>query len=489
MKNVTKKGGIDYGACLRYCRQKAVDMAKDDICAFVENFCMIEDKRSGEIVPFNLWREQKETLLSFEKYKKNVILKARQLGFSWLVLSYAAAKMIAKPGYRVMCFSQGENEAYEMIRRVGRVLLPNMEYLFGEGGAESYIANSGEVKIIHANGRESVITAFASSGRSGRSFSADLIIFDEWATHPFAESLFQAAFPAINDGEGKFIGLSTMARGTFFEDVVVNYKEKGFNRIFIPWYADPRRDTAWYDETRRVMGDLILQEYPATVEEALTIPGGAFFPEFSLSVHVGEPTEAGERKGHIYYQAIDYGLDMLAVRWIDVDEEGRCRVYREFDAPDLIISEAAREIRRYWAEEGRPKAVLAPPDMWNRETATGRSRADIFRENGVDLTKSSSDIAAGCAALKELLYHEGREPRMIFERGRTARCLYDLSKIQKDEKRPDIYAKEPHELTHGVDALRYFAVYYIQKAPKKSEENSVVKHYRETKRRGKKGYW
>jgi hypothetical protein len=260
--------------------------------------------------------------------------------------------------------------------------------------------------------------------------------------------------------------------------------------VFIPWYADPRRDKEWYEETRKVMGDKILQEYPATIEEALTIPGGAFFPEFSAAVHVCEPTEKKDRDGHIYYQCMDYGLDMLSVRWVDVDEDGNCKVYREFDESNLIISEAAREIRRYWIEEGMPKAVLAPPDMWNRETTTGRSRAEIYRENGVELTKSSNDIAAGCAALKELLYHEGRVPKMMFERDRTARCIYDLSKIQKDKKRADIYAKEPHELTHGVDALRYFAVYYIQNAPKQKEEGAVSKHYREmVKGKKKKSYW
>ena len=149
----------------------------------------------------------------------------------------------------------------------------------------------------------------------------------------------------------------------------------------------------------------------------------------------------------------------------------------------MIIPEAAREIRRYWEAEGKPKAVFAPPDMWNRETGSGRSRADQFRENGVVLLKSSNDIAAGCSALKELLYHEeGKSPRLLFERDRTAKCIYDLSKIQKDKKRPDIYAKEPHDLTHGVDALRYFAVMYIQKTPEEVVVNPAVEHYWQRRR-------
>ena len=37
------------------------------------------------------------------------------------------------------------------------------------------------------------------------------------------------------------------------------------------------------------------------------------------------------------------------------------------------------------------------------------------------------------------------------------RCL---ARIQKDEHNPDVYAKTPHDLTHDVDSLRYFCVWW-----------------------------
>ncbi len=478
---------IDYAELMKEARKRTLKIAKTDSCKFIENFVKIESKEEGELIPFKLWKEQKEALLSIDEHKATVVLKARQLGLSWLVISYAVKEMLARPGYVVLIFSQGRDEAEEMIRRAGKVIMPNLKGLEGEGGIKGYKPNTAELTIYHNDGRESVMTAFATTGKGGRGFTADLIIFDEWATHAFAAELFKAALPTINrEGSGKFIGLSTMTRGTLFEDVVVHYKEKGFNRVFIPWYADPRRNAKWYEDTKKILGDGILQEYPATVEEALMIPGGAFFPEFDTNVHL---RDAKSLDGCIYYISIDYGLDMLSIRWVSVDSKGRCRVYREFDKSDLIVSEAAREIKRYMPGEGKPISILAPPDMWNRETQSGRSRADIFRENGVLLTKSSNDIAAGCAALKELLYHDEKtEPRMTFERGCTARCVYDLSKIQKDKKRSDIYAKEPHELTHGVDALRYFAVWYIQSAPVVEKETSVAKHFKEMRRRKKRSW-
>ena len=47
--------------------------------------------------------------------------------------------------------------------------------------------------------------------------------------------------------------------------------------------------------------------------------------------------------------------------------------------------------------------VLAPPDLWNRSQESGRSRAQLFSEAGLVLTRSSRDFAAGCAAMKEWL--------------------------------------------------------------------------------------
>ena len=36
-----------------------------------------------------------------------------------------------------------------------------------------------------------------------------------------------------------------------------------------------------------------------------------------------------------------------------------------------------------------------------------------------------------------------------------------LPQLLIDEKNPNDCAKEPHELTHAPDALRYFAIYWI----------------------------
>ena len=104
---------------------------------------------------------------------------------------------------------------------------------------------------------------------------------------------------------------------------------------------------------------------------------------------------------------------------------------------------------------------LAPSDIWNRSPETGRARADIFAENGVQLTKVNRDLVAGCAAMKELLYHlPGEKSKLTALRECAPEAYRCLSKIQKDEKRPNVYANDPHSLTHSTDAIRYFSIYW-----------------------------
>ena len=71
------------------------------------------------------------------------------------------------------------------------------------------------------------------------------------------------------------------------------------------------------------------QEYPSSVEEALTIPGGAFFPEVKPQTHLVKEKELGYVRRYV---ALDYGLDMLSVHWIAVDTFNNAWVYREYDA-------------------------------------------------------------------------------------------------------------------------------------------------------------
>lgn len=451
-------------------RNKEIEYCRTDIEYFIGTYGHIEDKDAPELIqPFEMWEEQKKALKSIMAHKLNVILKARQLGFSWLVLHYAAWVMLTMEGRTVIGLSQKEDDAKELVRRLG-VIFKNMPELIQEDKFKPagwdgpvYTQTALKIEITFKSGLKGVFNGMASAPGSGRSFTANLIILDEWAFQPFAEEIWTAGFPTINRAAGgQVIGLSTIERGSFFEEVFTN-PDNGFNKIFIPWYADPRRDDTWYENTKKALGDLITQEYPATIVEALTVPGGSFFPEVNARNTITNETHTGRV---IRYCSIDYGLDMFSAHWYTVNALGEAQCYREYDKSGCTISEAAGTLLSL-SEEEEIVLWLAPPDLWNRSPETGKSRAQIWVENGVNLTKTSNDFAAGCAGMKEWLKpRENTKSKFTILEGCAPNLLRCLQKIQKDKKKPNVYAKEPHDLTHDVDSLRYFCSWWTLAAPK-----------------------
>lgn len=153
---------------------------------------------------------------------------------------------------------------------------------------------------------------------------------------------------------------------------------------------------------------------------------------------------------------------MLAAYWIAVDNNNKCYVYREYCAPDLPISSAAKAILSRTEDSERIYAVLAPPDLWNRSQETGKSKALIFGEAGLELTKSNNDREAGWLAVKELLKLTAPGECRIKIFKNCQKLIKHLPELMRDEKRPTDTANEPHEITHSPDALRYFAIYWTQ---------------------------
>lgn len=184
---------------------------------------------------------------------------------------------------------------------------------------------------------------------------------------------------------------------------------------------------------------------------------GQYFSEFDRNVHVIEPFDIPEHWKK--YRAIDYGLDCLACLWIAVDERGDYYVYREYAESDMVISAGAKDIIGLSDDENILYTV-APDDLWARSQETAKSKADIFRENGLPLYKGNRNREAGWLAVKELLTIKNGESRLkIFNN--CTELIECLPALQRDTKKPTDCMTEPHDITHLPDALRYFCLQYI----------------------------
>ncbi len=470
---------VNYTEYIEEILRAEFDYCRNDVVYWANNYCVIEDKDSPEIIiPFRGWEAQNQALRDFATFRLNLILKARQMGITWIALYFCTHDLIFNIGHTVVALSKTEDDAKELVRRMG-VVLDNMpEILKGGGLTWKMTATS----IFITDGKlTSTFKAFPASPSAGRSFTGNILLLDEWAFQEAAEEIWTSAYPTINRPTGgKVIGLSTIKKGTLFESLWI--EENAFHKIFLSVFSDPRRTQEWYESTAKDLGVKVKQEYPRTAEEALSNLGGSFFSEFDYSLHTCEPFKIPE--DWTVYNTLDYGLDMFAHYKVAIDNDNVAYVFHEIYESGLIISEAADRVKLaelIEKEDGsvkdwyKPRLRLAPPDLWNRSQESGKSRALLFDEHGLELVKSNNDRQAGWLALKELLKERtapNGERYVRLKIFRTCRHLIrTLPQILIDEKNPDDCAKEPHELTHAPDALRYFAIYWTQPpetaAPKK----------------------
>ena len=224
-------------------RKMEMEYCLSDPAYYVRTYCHIENKDSDELIqPFDLWPLQEQTLNEIHEHKKNVILKARQLGISWLIIAYVSYTILLTTGRTAVGLSRSEEEAKELVRRLEIVFQYMPEFIAdinhkpaGWSGPV-YRKTALELKIMFPDGPESTFKAFPSSPGAGRSFTADLLVFDEWAFQQFAREIWLSAFPIINrPNSGKVIGLSTIDRGSLFEEIFTD-RDNGFHKIFLPWF-------------------------------------------------------------------------------------------------------------------------------------------------------------------------------------------------------------------------------------------------------------
>lgn len=248
--------------------------------------------------------------------------------------------------------------------------------------------------------------------------------------------------------------------------------EDGMRRIFIPSLLDDNKFLSEGDpEYKKRLLALPEREKKALLYGDWNIFDGQYFSEFSHKKHTIAPFEIPSewRK----YRSIDYGLDRLVCLWIAVSPDNKAYVYRELCASDLPISASAKAICERTPSCEDIYATLAPPDLFSRTQETGKTKASLFSEYGVNFTKTSNERETGWLAVKELLCDTGDGPRLqIFNT--CTELIKCLPALAVDKLRPTDCANEPHEITHAPDALRGFAIFHSRPSDDKRAVKQTV---------------
>lgn len=203
---------------------------------------------------------------------------------------------------------------------------------------------------------------------------------------------------------------------------------------------------------------------------------GQYFTEWSTELHTMDPVPI--QPWWQVYRALDYGLDRLACLWCAFDEVGNAYVFRELCVSNTIVSDAARMILA--AGDEPVTATFLPSDLLGRSSQTGVSIYEAFANAGLQGDPVSNPRVPGWLNLKEWLHpvDDGagnvRSRLRIFNTCRELiRCLPQLQYAKTGD--PSDVAKDPHDITHAPDALRYL----MDGRPRLGEKPKDERHHRQ----------
>lgn len=241
----------------------------------------IEEPQGDEstaYIPFDLWPAQTEALTVVATAPRLIILKARQLGITWLILAYVYWLCLFHPGRTVLFFSKGQLEADELIRRV-----MGMHRRWTHAHVRLVKQNTSE--LVWANGSRMI--SLPATASAGKSFTASVVVLDEFAAMQYAQQVYTAVKPTIDSG-GRLIILSTANGEDNPFHQLWKAAESGLNTftsLFLPWHARPRRDSAWYADVERdaLSAAEMRREYPGIPDDAFSpIAADQFLDDMTL---------------------------------------------------------------------------------------------------------------------------------------------------------------------------------------------------------------
>lgn len=325
-------------------------------------FCRIQSDDTETLgdIPFEPFGYQLERAEAWAASESEVILKARQLGFSWLLAAYKLWRALMGK-WNVGYYSRGEDEAlFHLDNRVLYIWKRLPDFLRGKEHRRR------DMYVEFPEGGS--IRVFPSTESAGIGYTFQLIVADECAFHRYGARNYAAYRPTLSAG-GQYIATSTadpeLGPSGFFHDLWERTVagETPYAARFVPWHARPGRDSDWLARERGAftgMPEHFDAFYPDSPEAAFVGKAGLVYPQFSQRTHV-KKAEVPFEKTKYRVAGIDFGGgDPTAVVILGQAADGHIHQYGEF-------------YRRGPVTVAQIAAYL---DEWNREASLHRVECD-----------------------------------------------------------------------------------------------------------------
>ncbi|UXY08991.1 terminase [Kosakonia sp. ML.JS2a] len=462
----------------------------------LNNLYKIKDK-NGKCVTFKMTPEQVEYFDGM--HDRNVILKARQLGFTTEVcIIQLDLAIFHKKECALIAHS-----------------LPDAERLFRNKTQFAYQRMTDDIKLANPLVKETTSEYVFSKGgsvtvstsfRGGTLYSLHVSEFGKiCAKYPEkAKEIVTGAFEAVPLGGKITLESTAEGRAGYFYDycqdaekAMLQGKELSnldWKFFFFSWWKNPQyaidpveplpqrlvdyfaemeakhgvvvndRQRAWYYAKEKTLGDDMKREYPTIPAEAFqqSVEGAYYAKQFRwlyTNKRIGQLPDNSHLPVHTFW---DIGVGDSTAIWFvrEVGEEFHIIDYYENSGEGLrhymkVLKDRGYEYGEHWG----------PHDIENREFgADAKSRKELAQE-GYEIDGQmysmtfnvvpKTGVDTGIESVREIL------PFCVFDEEKCAEGISHLEGYRKewDDKRGCWKDKPLHDFTsHGADGFRYFAV-------------------------------
>ena len=444
----------------------------------------------GREVPFAMRDAQRELLSNM--WYRNIVLKARQLGFTTFIDLLGLDRCLFVPNTVMAVIAESKDKASEIFDKKIRFpydrLPPEIKSAVG-------LSSCSKQGLELSNGSRISVTV------SARSMTCNFLHVSEYgpvsAREPQkAREILTGSFPTVHEGGHIFVESTAMgAAGDFYElvkaaqaraSVPGELAEREFRLHFFPWWRDPkcrmeggapvverleryfdaleaergiRLDAAqrsWYAATEAQLRESMWSEFPSFAEEAFqTARDGSYYGrQFEAVLKERRLSTVPYEEALPVYTAWDLGVsDDMAV-WFAQFVGSECRVIDYYAASGEGLPHYVGVLR----DKGyRYARHFAPHDIAVRELSTGTSRQEAARRLGLEFERvmTNQDVPGGIEAVRDLL------PRCWFDAARCEEGVKCLQAYRREwDDRRGCYRDRPcHDwASHGADAFRTLAV-------------------------------
>ena len=224
---------------------------------FINEYAKIQHPTLG-LLPFKLYPYQSDIVKAFTANRKNIILKARQLGVTTVTAAYMAWFLLFHRDKNVLIVATKQETSKNMIRIIRNIY----KYL------PKWMMDIGKIKVDNRHSIEMEngcrVKAVTTTEDVGRSEAVSWLVVDEVAFIKNFEEIWTGISPTI--AEGGRVSLFSTPNGisNFFHDCYVKAQnnENGFNCRYgtytnpndpsesyddrFPWWVHPNHDLTWF---------------------------------------------------------------------------------------------------------------------------------------------------------------------------------------------------------------------------------------------------